>query len=164
MAEKLYEGAPDRVIINTGPSAGQALKLVLLGAALGYGAAIYGQKKTASSRAALARRAAGKAAGKAAQAREKFDSAADRLEDTIEDAGDSVEERLKSLAERIRDVSLRAKAVLDVAGETVRPVFDQAVEEGKRAAAEVQSKLKHDLDDAGGKPALIEEDEFGKTR
>lgn len=154
MAKEYYEGSPERIVIVNGPTFGQGLKYIAFGALLGVGAAYYvlgGMK-----RKSIAARIRDKAARRASETAEHV---MEDVESRVEAAGESVEERLKTLAARVRDLSEKAKNTVDAAGEIVRPAMERAVAEGKRAAADAQAKLKKDVDEAGDRPAMAEQDE-----
>lgn len=148
----------ERVVVIGAPTFGQGVKFILFGAALGFGAAYY--LLGGVSKRSVAKRAATSAKQKAAAAASaKIESASEALEETIEEVGENVEDRLKSLARRVRDLSHTAKELVDSAGEAVKPAIERAVVEGKKAAAEAESRLKKDLEKAGDKPVLAAEDE-----
>ena len=149
-----YEGTPERIVIVNGPTFGQGLKYILFGAALGAGAAYY--VLGGIRRKSIAGRVRDKATQKASRAAE---SVVESVEDRVEAAGETVEEKLRNLAERVRDLSEKAKNTVDAAGIIVKPAMERAVAEGKRAAAATQAKLKADVDEAGDRPAIAEQDE-----
>ena len=81
------------------------------------------------------------------------------------DAGEALEERAKRLFGRVKDFSVaakdfavQAKDFAQTTGETLKPTLQSALEEGKRAASDVQSRLKDDVKKAGDRPVLAEED------
>ncbi len=157
MARTQYETGPDKVVIIAGPSFSQALKFMLLGAAAGAGGVYYllrsgGDASSASKAAGLKSVAA------------KYDAA---VEDFTADAappdakGDvtsEVLERVSMLTSRLKSLGVRAKHLAEAAGESVKPTLESAIAEGKKAAAEVQSKLKKDVEEAGDRPAIAEQD------
>lgn len=122
---------PEKVVVVTGPSFSQGVKFILFGAVLGAGATFYFLDK--------------KRAKKPFSPFKKAQNEAAEVVDELESQASSLLSRLKVLGERARDVAL-------VAGENLKPALDRAVEEGKKAAAEVQAKLKKELEDAGDKP------------
>lgn len=155
MANKdYYEGTPERIVIVNGPTFGQGLKYIAFGAIIGAGAAYY--ILGGIRRKSIAGRARAKAGEKA---REAASHVIEEVEDRVEAAGDSIEEKLHSLADRVRDLSERAKNTVDAANIVVKPVMERAVAEGKRAAAATQARLKQDVDEAGDRPAIYEQDE-----
>ncbi len=155
MANKdYYEGTPERIVIVNGPTFGQGIKYMLVGAVIGAGAAYY--VLGGIRRKSIAGRARAKATDKAKAAASHV---IDEVEDRVEAAGDSVEEKLHSLAERVRDLSEKAKNTFDAANIVAKPLVERAVAEGKRAAAATRANLKHDVDEAGDRPAIYEQDE-----
>ena len=149
-----YEGTPERIVIVNGPTFGQGLKYICFGAIIGAGAAYY--VLGGIRRKSIAGRVKAKATEKASRAAE---SVVESVEDRVEAAGETVEEKLKNLAERVRDLSEKAKNTVDAAGVIVKPAMERAVAEGKKAAAATQAKLKQDVDEAGDRPAIAEQDE-----
>jgi len=148
-----YEGTPERIVIVNGPTFGQGLKYIAFGAIIGAGAAYYvfgGMR-----RKSIAGRARAKASEKA---KEAASHVIDEVEDRVEAAGETIEEKLHSLADRVRDLSERAKNTVDAANIVVKPVMERAVAEGKKAAAATQARLKQDVDEAGDRPAIAEQD------
>ena len=122
---------PEKVVVVTGPSFSQGVKFILFGAALGAGATFYFlDKKRAKTPFAPSKKASAEVA---------------EVADELESQAYSLLSRLKVLGEKARDVAV-------IAGENLKPSFDRAVEEGKKAAAEVSAKLKKELEDAGDKP------------
>ena len=124
---------PEKVVVITGPSFSQGVKFILFGAALGAGATFYYLGKRPKSYSS------------------PTTSTKSELTEEIESQAVSLLSRLKDLGEKARDVAL-------VAGENLKPALDRAVEEGKKTAADVQAKLKRELDEAGDKPRFTEED------
>ena len=149
-----YEGTPERIVIVNGPTFGQGLKYICFGAVLGAGAAYY--VLGGIRRKSIAGRARAKATEKAKSAAE---SVVESVEDRVEAAGETVEEKLKNLAERVRDLSEKAKNTVDAANVVVKPMMDRAVAEGKRAAAATSARLKADVDEAGDRPYIAEQDD-----
>jgi len=145
--------APERVIVVGSPTFGQGIKFILFGAALGFAGAYY--FLGGISKRSVAAKAKAKAQRKAS---EKVEDAMESLEDTVEAVGESVEERLKSVANRVRKLSHTAKETIGTASVLVKPVIDRAVAEGKKAAAEVEGRLKKEVDEAGDKPFLAQQD------
>jgi hypothetical protein len=145
--------APERVIVVGSPTFGQGIKFILFGAFLGFTAAYY--FLGGISKRSVAAKAKAKAKRKAT---EKVEDAMESLEDTVDAVGESVEERLKSVAGRVRKLSHLAKETIGAAGVVVKPAIDRAVAEGKKAAAEVENRLKKEVEDAGDKPFLAEQD------
>ncbi len=158
MSKSTYEVAPEKIVIIAGPSFGQALKFMLLGAVLGAGAVIYSKPKGRISPGVSPK--VGKAgladiAAKYEAAIEDF--SAESHPATPENVAD-VADRLSSLTSRLKSIGSRAKHLVETASEAVKPTFENAIAEGKKAAAEVQSKLKKDVEEAGDKPAIAEQD------
>ena len=162
---------PDKVIVVTGTPFSSGVRLVLFGAAVGAGAMYYfltkqqPAKKFKPGRALLVNpmKRKGQAALDAGQAKlqdvsETVSGAASEVHDRVEDAGEALEERAKKLFSRVKTLAVQAKDIAQTTGESLKPRFQEAVEEGKRAAAEVQSRLKDDVKKAGDRPALAEED------
>lgn len=149
MGKTHYTTAPERVTIVAGPSFGQALKFMAFGALVGAGAAHY-----------LGSKGAGKGSKTASlkDMASKYDATVEDF--TAEGGADSpdVAERLNSLASRLKSIGSRAKDLVETAAEAVKPTLENAVAEGKKAAAEVQTKLKKDVEEAGDKPAIAEQD------
>ena len=155
MANKdYYEGTPERIVIVNGPTFGQGLKYIAFGAVLGAGAAYY--VLGGIRRKSIAGRAKARAGEKA---KEAAGHVIESVEDRVEAAGDSIEEKLHSLADRVRDLSDKAKNTIDAANVVAKPVIDRAVAEGKRAAAATRANLKRDVDEAGERPAIYQQDE-----
>ena len=67
-------------------------------------------------------------------------------------------DRIGSLTTRLKSLGSRAKNLVETASEAVKPTLENAVAEGKKAAAEVQTRLKKDVDEAGDRPAIAEQD------
>ncbi len=162
MSKSIYEVAPDKIVIIAGPSFGQALKFMLLGAALGAGAITYLKPKGRAD-------ASNKSVNKGRFGKAGLQDLANKYEAAIEDfsagaeskTGDATAEiadRIGSLTSRLKNIGSRAKHLVESAGEAVKPTLETALAEGKRAAAEVQNKLKKDVEDAGDKPAIAEQD------
>ncbi|PQV65550.1 hypothetical protein B1R32_101292 [Abditibacterium utsteinense] len=159
MSKSTYEVAPEKIVIVAGPSFGQALKFMLLGAALGAGAATYFKPKNRFG-AKMGSPKIGKAGLQDIAA--KYDAAiedfsADSNSATDEHGGD-VADRVSALTSRLKIIGSRAKQLVETAGEAVKPTLEVALAEGKKAAAEVQNKLKKDVEEAGDKPAIAEQD------
>ena len=155
MANKeYYEGTPERIVIVNGPTFGQGLKYIAFGAIVGAGAAYY--VLGGIRRKSIAGRVKSKAGEKA---REAASHVIEEVEDRVEAAGDTIEEKLHSLADRVRDLSEKAKNTVEAANVVAKPVIDRAVAEGKRAAAATRANLKRDVDEAGDRPAIYEQDE-----
>ena len=155
MANKdYYEGSPERIVIVNGPTFGQGLKYIAFGAIVGAGAAYY--VLGGIRRKSIAGRVKSKASEKA---KEAASHVIEEVEDRVEAAGETIEEKLHSLADRVRDLSDKAKNTIDAANVVAKPVIDRAVAEGKRAAAATRANLKRDVDEAGDRPAIYEQDE-----
>ncbi len=154
MANKdYYEGSPERIVIVNGPTFGQGLKYIAFGAIVGAGAAYY--VLGGMRRKSIAGRARAKASEKA---KETAGHVIESVEERVEAAGDTIEEKLHTLADRVRDLSDKAKNTIDAANIVAKPVIDRAVAEGRRAAAATQARLKQDVDEAGDRPAIAEQD------
>jgi hypothetical protein len=125
------DSLPEKLVIVQARPFGDALKLVLFGAALGAGGtffALHSRLKSASSKTDAV--AEGLSAGGA-----KGDSRA-------------LLGRLSSLAARLKGVAGAVGSVTEFAGNTVRPAVEAAMSEGKRTAREVEEELKRDLEEA----------------
>ena len=162
---------PDKVIVVTGTPFSSGVRLLVFGALLGAGGMYYlltkqqPEKKFKPGRAILVNplKRKGQAALDASQAKlqdvsDTVSGAASEIHDRAEDAGEALSERAKKLFERAKTLAVQAKDIAQTTGESLKPRFQEAVEEGKRAAAEVQSRLKEDVKKAGDRPALAEED------
>ena len=163
MAKPLYEGEAERiVVVAPGPTFGQGVKFILFGAAVGFGAAYYllGGKKNAATKAKqfATKKASEKVSERVEKVSERVEDAFDAAERGVEAAGEAVEDRLQSLAARVRDLGSRAKTVVEAASVAVTPAIERAVAEGKKQAADVQARLKKEVDEAGDRPALAEQD------
>lgn len=153
MARTQFETGPEKVVIIAGPSFGQAVKFMLLGAAVGAGGVYYllrsgGDASPAAKAASLKSVAA------------KYDAAVEDFtaENSGGDTTSEVMERVTVLASRLKGLGSRAKHLVEVASESVKPTLESAIAEGKKAAAEVQSILKKDVAEAGDGPAIAEQD------
>lgn len=170
MSKTTYH-TPDKIVIVAGPSFGQALKFILLGAALGAGAVTYLKPKPApqphKSRGVLQDLAGKFLAAKfdpnrnneASQRAANPDAAAELSASTsTAEATEEVADRIDSLTARLKSLGSRAKQLVETAGEAVKPTLESAIAEGKRVAAEVQTGLKKDVAEAGDSPAIAEQD------
>lgn len=157
MGKTHFETGPDKVVIIAGPTFGQALKFMIFGAAAGAGAVYYllrsGNAPTPTTKKAGLK----SVAAKYEAAVEDF-TAQGTGTDAAADVTGEVVERVSVLASRLKTLGARAKDLVEAAGESVKPTFESAIAEGKKAAAEVQSKLKKDVDEAGDRPAIAEQD------
>ncbi len=173
---------PDRVVVVTGTPFSSGIRLLLFGAAIGAGGMYYvltkkqPEKKFKPARALLVNpmKRKGQAALDAGQSRledvtETVSGAASgvasAVQERAEDAGEALEERAKRLFGRVRGFSVHAKEfaaqakdLAQTTGEALKPTLQNAIEEGKRAAGEVQGRLKDEVKRAGDRPALAEED------
>ncbi|RYX84581.1 hypothetical protein EON83_09535 [bacterium] len=162
---------PDKVIVVTGTPFSSGVRLLVFGAALGAGGMYYlltkkqPEKKFKPGRALVVNpvKRKGQAALDASQARledvgETVSGVAADVHDRVEDAGEAIEERAKKLFERVKTLAGTAKDLAQTTGETLKPRIQEAIEEGKKTAAEVQTRLKDDVKKAGDRPALAEED------
>jgi hypothetical protein len=169
MSKTTYH-TPEKIVIVAGPSFGQALKFMMLGAVLGAGAVTYLKPKPApqpqKSRGALQDLAGKFLAAKfdpnrnneASQRAANPDAAEFEASTSTTEATEEVADRIDSLTSRLKSIGSRAKQLVETAGEAVKPTIDNALAEGKRVAAEVQSNLKKDVEEAGDKPAIAEQD------
>lgn len=173
---------PDKVVVVTGTPFSSGIRLLLFGAAMGAGAMYYfltkkqPEKKFKPARALLVNpmKRKGQAALDAGQSKledvsETVSGAASgvasAVQERAEDAGEALEERAKRLFGRVKEFSVsakefavQAKDLAQTTGEALKPTLQSAIEEGKRAAGEVQVRLKDEVKRAGDRPALAEED------
>ncbi len=89
---------------------------------------------------------------------EDFEVPAKTVEGATSEAGEAIADRIESLTSRLKILGSRAKQLVETASEAVKPTLETALAEGKRVASEVQSNLKKDVDAAGDKPAIAEQD------
>ncbi len=150
---KITYQTPEKIVIVAGPSFGQALKFILLGAVLGAGAVSYLKPKAKPQFAKTGKGALQDIAAKYEAAIEDFSAGGSPSEMSEEMA-----DRLGSLTSRLKSVGSRAKKLVETAGEAVKPALETALAEGKRVAAEVQTGLKKDVAEAGDSPAIAQED------
>lgn len=146
---KITYQTPEKIIIVAGPSFGQALKFIALGAVLGAGAVTYWKPKSAPQFPKVGKAGLADIAAKYEAAIEDFSAP--------HDAPD-IADRVSSLTARLKSLGSRAKQLVETAGEAVKPTLETALAEGKRVAAEVQTGLKKDVVEAGDKPAIAEQD------
>lgn len=114
---------PEKLVINAGPTFGQALSFMLLGALIGGAATYY-------------------------LARNGELSAQNELNDSLratESGAEKLKSRLSTLSSRAKSLTMRAKDAAQTFSETVRPAFQEAVQEGKAAARETSDGLAEDL-------------------
>ena len=162
---------PDKVIVVTGTPFSSAVRLLVFGVLLGAGGMYYlltkkqPEKKFKPGRALLVNpvKRKGQAALDAGQSKledvgETVSGVASDVQDRVGDAGEAIEERAQKLFARVKTLAGQAKDYAETTGETLKPRFKEALEEGKKAAAEVQTRLKDDVKKAGDRPALAEED------
>lgn len=125
---KQHELQPQKVVIVAGPSFGNAMQFVLLGAALGA-AATYALLHKKSSGAVLADDAVieGLTAG------------------GTKESGQQLVERLNRLQTRLRALASRTKDTVQTASEVLGPAISQAVAEGKKAAHDIEIDLADEL-------------------
>lgn len=159
MSKSIYQVAPEKITIVAGPSFGQALKFMMLGAAIGAGI-VHLRKPKARFGAKMFATKFGKPglqdlAAKYDAAIEDFSAGA---ESKTGEVSADLADRLGSLTTRLKTIGSRAKHLVEIAGEAVKPTLETALAEGKKAAADVQSKLKKDVEIAGDKPAIAEQD------
>lgn len=175
MSKTTYQ-TPEKIVIIAGPSFGQALKFMILGAVLGAGAVTYLKPKVApqprKSRGMVQDLAGkflaakfdpnrGNEASQRAAGRDtaRFDAATEFSDSAVPlEATEEVADRIDSLTARLKSLGSRAKHLVETAGEAVKPTLESALAEGKRVAAEVQSGLKKDVEDAGDSPAIAKAD------
>lgn len=102
----------DKIVIVTGPSFGTAIKLILFGAVVGAGAALYwkNQQKPPLLPAETAE---------------------------VEE----VASRLQNLSSRAKSIATRARDLVQNAAEVAGPALQQAITEGRAAARETEDKL-----------------------
>lgn len=162
---------PDRVVVVTGTPFSSGVRLIIFGALLGAGGMYYfltkkqPEKKFRPGRALLVNpvKRKGQAALDAGQAKledvgDAVSGVASDVQERVEDAGEAIEERAKRLFARVKDLAGQAKDLAQATGETLKPRFKEAIEEGKRASAEVQGRIKDDVKKSGDRPALAEAD------
>lgn len=162
---------PDKVVVVTGTPFASGVRLLVFGALLGAGGMYYlltkkqPDKKFKPGRALLVNpmKRKGQAALDAGQAKledvgDTVSGVASDVQDRVEDAGEAIEERAKKLFARVKTLAGQAKDLVQTTGEALKPRFQEAIAEGKKAAAEVQTRLKDDVKEAGDRPALAEAD------
>ncbi len=162
---------PDKVVVVTGTPFSSGIRLLLFGAAMGAGGMYYvltkkqPEKKFKPARALLVNpmKRKGQAALDAGQSKledvsETVSGVASTVQERAEDAGEALEERAKRLFGRVKEFAVQAKDLAQTTGEALKPALQDAIEEGKRAASEVQGRLKEEVHRAGDRPALAEED------
>ncbi len=162
---------PDKIVVVTGTPFSSGVRLLVVGALMGAGGMYYfltkgqPQKKFKPARALLVNpvKRRGQAVLDAGQAKlddvtDTVSGAASDVQDRMEDAGEALEERAKKLLGRIKTLAVKAKDLAQTTGTALKPHLQEAIEEGKRAAAEAQARLKQDVTRAGDRPALAEED------
>lgn len=149
--------SPEKIVIVAGPSFGQALKFMLLGASVGAGAVYYLLRPgsgEASKKASLKSVAHKYEAGV-----EDFTAAGTPVLDALDpETSNEIADRIGNITSRLKDIGTRAKTLAGSVSEAVRPTLESAIAEGKKAAAEVQTVLKKDVDEAGDGPAIAEQD------
>lgn len=126
------EDEAQHITIIAGPTFGEAVKFVLLGALLGAGAT-YSYLKS--------------------KPQPIVTPDADPLRQGLTAGGAKTEEkaltaRLGKMSERLKNVAGGAAAVAKSAALTAAPLVSQAVVEGRRAAQETQSEMERDLETA----------------
>jgi hypothetical protein len=148
--------APEKITIVAGPSFGQALKFMLLGASLGGGVVYYLLRGSAPPSKTTSLKSV---AHKYEAAVEDFTAAGTPVLDATHSGSTSdVADRVSKLTSRLKVIGSRAKSLVESASEAVKPSLESALAEGKKAAAEVQTKLKKDVEEAGDAPAIAEQD------
>lgn len=138
MARIVHE-SPEKMIVIAGPTFCEAVKFLLAGALLGAAAVHFCCPKSNPDTGA-------EGAGNAGSNGE-----------TLSGTGGGT--ALLSLAHRAKSISSRALDLAHTASEALKPALEQAVTQGKQAAAEIEAKMKKDMELAGDKPALFLEDE-----
>jgi len=137
---RVIQDTPEKVVIVAGPAFGEALKFTLFGALLGAAFVHFMGKEQTPSLAGHDAVLEGISAG------------------GHKPTAGSTGKALASLAARARSVSGRALELAHSATEALKPALEQAVAQGKLAAAEIEAKLKKDVENAGDRPSLAEED------
>lgn len=72
----------------------------------------------------------------------------DRNPTVAEPASPTAIDRALALAHRAKAVAEHAKEIVHSVQEAAAPLVEKAVEHGKQVAAEVESRMRHELDDA----------------
>lgn len=139
---KHYETDSGKTIVVAGPTFGEALRFMILGVALGAGAVYFLLGRDGSSASLEDAVTEGLTAGGAKPGRKK-----------------SLLRRAFDVVERTRAVSDRVRELAGTVQEAASPIVKQAVEQGKQAAAEVESRLRKEVTEAGDRPYLAEQDE-----
>jgi gas vesicle protein len=115
---------PEKVVIVAGPSFGNAISFVLLGAALGAaGALFWASQRGASTHSVDALQGGAKEEARAAQ----------------------LMQRLTALSGRVRSMASRARETAQQAGEHIVPVIKEAVSEARSTAHETEEQLEEDI-------------------
>ncbi len=135
---------PQKVVIVAGPTFGQAMKFMLFGAAVGAGTVYYLLQNGSISAAP----------GNGDAVLEGLTAGSAKADD-----GEALTRRLNKIASRVKTLTVRARALAQSAGESLKPTLDQVVAEGKEAANEMTAKLKADISKAGDRPAMAEAEE-----
>lgn len=125
---------PEKVVVITGPSFGTAVKFMLLGAAVGAGAAYWFLNNRGSAASEEDALLEGLSAG-----HNKPDARASNL---VARAG--------KLAKRIKNLAGRAKETAQAAGKTIGPVLSEALHEAKEASQEAVEKMQEELEELKG--------------
>ncbi|HEY0073687.1 MAG TPA: hypothetical protein VGB77_06255 [Abditibacteriaceae bacterium] len=108
------------VIIRTGPGFGTSFKLILLGAALGAGVALFWKSRQESAPFSL--------------------SASE-----TEKASADLSARLQQLSQRAKSLGARAKDAMHSAAEIAAPAVQHALDEAKQAARHAESEINDEL-------------------
>ena len=137
----------EKIVIIAGPTFGESIKFVLLGAALGAGAMWFLNGKKAPLTAATPNAATDPVQAGLSGGGAKTDA-------------DSALARLNSLSTRAKKLATRTQKVVQFAGETVAPAISVAMSEGRRAAREVSEELEQQLQDAKTQSAAKTDDEI----
>ncbi len=155
---------PDKVVVVTGTPFSSGLRLLAFGALLGAGGMYYlltkkhPEKKFKPGRALIVNPVKRKGQAALEDVGDAVSGVASDVHERVEDAGEALEERAKKLLKRVKTLAITAKDFAQATGETLKPRIQEAIEEGKKTAAEVQTKLKEDVKKAGDRPVLAEED------
>jgi gas vesicle protein len=127
VANKTYherDWQPEKVVIVAGPSFGNAISFVLLGAVLGAaGALFWASQRSASTHSVGALQDGAKEEARAAQ----------------------LTQRLTALAGRVRSMASRARETAQQAGEHIVPVIKEAVSEARSTAHETEEQIEGDI-------------------
>ena len=107
------------VLIVTGPGFGTSLKLILIGAAIGAGAALF--------------------------LKSRQDTAFAPSTCESEQASADLSARMRQLSQRAKSLGTRAKDAVQTAKEIAAPAVQQALDEAKQASRQTESEIKDEL-------------------